>query len=196
MCVYKTRVWSAWMMPCFICLKWSIYYRVTVINAQCMYQCAKYHFSVFLIIKVTWVTPNSNMKETCEKFIMIQCPQSNIWCIQFSQFTCSVMFYSLRPHGLQHASLPCPSPTPRAYSNSCPSIRWCHPTISSSVVPFSSHLQPIPESRYFPTSQLFISGGQSIGASASASVLPMNIRNWFPLGLTGLIFFLSKGLSA
>ena len=131
MCVYKTRVWSAWMMPCFICLKWSIYYRVTVINAQCMYQCAKYHFSVFLIIKVTWVTPNSNMKETCEKFIMIQCPQSNIWCIQFSQFTCSVMFYSLRPHGLQHASLPCPSPTPRAYSNSCPSIRWCHPTISS-----------------------------------------------------------------
>ena len=100
-----------------------------------------------------------------------------------------VMSDSLWPHGLQHARLPCPSPTPRAYSNSCPLSRWCHPTISSSVSPFSSHLQS------FSTSQLFASGGQSIGVSASASVLPMNIQDWFPLGWTGLISLHSKGFS-
>ena len=87
----------------------------------------------------------------------------------------SVMASSLRPHGLQHARLPCPSPTPGACSNSCPLNRWCHPTISSSVVPFSSCLQSFPASGSFPVSQFFASGGQSIGASASASVLPMNI---------------------
>ena len=91
--------------------------------------------------------------------------------------------------------LPCPSPTPRACSNSCPSSRWCHPTISSSVIPFASCLQSFPASVSFPMSQLLSSGGQSIGASASASVLPMNIQGWFPLGLTGLISLLSKGLS-
>ena len=126
---------------------------------------------------------------------MIQCPQSNIWCIQFSQFSCSVMSYSLRPHGLQHAWLPCPSPTPRAYSNSCPSIRWCHPIISSSVSSFSSCLQSFPVSGSFPVNQLFASGGQSIRASASASVLPMNIQDWFPLGWTGWISLQSKVLS-
>ena len=94
------------------------------------------------------------------------------------------------PHGLQHARLPCPSPAPRACSNSCPSSRWCHPIISSSVVPFSSCLQSFPASGSFPVSQFFASGGQSIRASASASVLPMNIQDWFPLGLTGLIFLL------
>ena len=93
---------------------------------------------------------------------------------------------SLWPHGLQHARLPCPSPTPRACSNSCPLSQWCHPTISSSVVPFSSCLQSFPASGSFPMSQLFSSGGQSIGASA-ASVLPMNIQAWFPLELNGLI---------
>ena len=112
---------------------------------------------------------------------------------QFSQFSCSVLSNSLRPHGLQHTRLPCPSPTPRAYSNSCPLSRWCHPTISSSVIPFSSCLQTFPASGSFPMSQFFKSGGLSLGASASASVLPMNIQNWFPLGLTGLIL-LSKGL--
>ena len=92
--------------------------------------------------------------------------------------------------------LPCPSPTPGAYSNSCPSSRWCHPTISSSVVPFSSCLQSFPASGSFSIqSQFFTSGGQSIGVSASASVLPMNIQDWFPLGLTGLISLKSKGLS-
>ena len=103
------------------------------------------------------------------------------------QFSCSVMSDSLWPHGLQHPSPPCPSPTPRAYSNSCPLSQWCHPTISSSVVPFSSCLQSFPESGSFLRSQLIASGGQSIAASASASVLPMNIQAWFPLGWTCLI---------
>ena len=112
------------------------------------------------------------------------------------QFSPSVVSDSLWPHGVQHTRLPCPSPTLRAYSNSCPSSQWCHPTISSSVVPFSSRLQSFPESGSFPMSQFFASGGQSIGVSASASVLPMNIQNWFPLGLTGLISLQSKGLSS
>ena len=98
-------------------------------------------------------------------------------------------------HGLWHAKLSCPSPTPRACSNSCPLSRWCHPTISSSVIPFSSCLQSFLASGSFPMSQFFPSGGQRIGVSASASVLPMNIHDWFPLGLTGLISMLFKGLS-
>jgi len=111
------------------------------------------------------------------------------------QFSHSVMYNSLRPHGLQHTRPPCPSSTPRACSNSCPSSRWCHPTISSSVVPFSSHLESFPASGSFPTSQLFASGGQSIGASASPLVLPVNIQDWFPLGWTGWMCLQSKGLS-
>ena len=89
------------------------------------------------------------------------------------------------PHRLQHTRLPCPSPTPGGCSNSCPLSQWCHPTISSSAIPFSSRLQSFPASGSFPVSQLFISGGQGIGVSASASVLPMNIQGWFPLQLTG-----------
>ena len=111
------------------------------------------------------------------------------------QFSCSVMFDSLRPHGLQHARPPCPSPTPRACSNSSLSSQWCHPTISSSVILFSSCLQSFPASGSFPMSQFFESDGQSIGVSASASVFPMNIKDWFPLGLTGWISLQSKGLS-
>ena len=91
------------------------------------------------------------------------------------------LYPTLWPHGLQHARLPCPLPTPRAASDSCPSSRWCHPTILSSVVPFSSRLQSFPASRSFPISQFFPSGDQSTGVSASASVLPMNIQGWFPL---------------
>ena len=102
---------------------------------------------------------------------------------------------SLRPHRLQHARLPCPSPTPRACSNSCPLSRWCHPTISSSVVPFSSCLQSFPASGSFTMSQFFASGSQRNGVSASASVLPINIQDWFPLGWTGWISLLSKALS-
>ena len=100
-----------------------------------------------------------------------------------------------RPFGLQHTRLPCPSPSPRVCSNSCPSSWWCHPNVSSSVVPCSSCLQSFPASRSFPVSWLFTSGGQRIGVSASASVLPMNIQGWFPLGLTDLISLQSKGLS-
>ena len=102
---------------------------------------------------------------------------------------------SLQPHRLQHAWLPCPSPTPRVYSNLCPLSQWCHPTISSSVIPFSSHLQSFPALGSFLMSQFFAWGGQSIGVSASASVLPMNIQDWFPLGWTSWISLQSKGLS-
>ena len=111
------------------------------------------------------------------------------------QFSCSVISDSLWPHGLQYARPPYPSPTPGAYSNSCPLSWWCHPTISSSVIPFSSHLQFFSASVSFQMSQLFASAGQSIGVSSSTSVLPMTIQDWFPLGLTGLISLLSKGLS-
>ena len=102
---------------------------------------------------------------------------------------------SLRPRESQHARPPCPSQTPRVYSNSCPSSRWCQSAITSSVIPFSSCPQSLPASRSFPTSQLFAWGGQSIGVSASASVLPMNIQDWFPLAWTGWISLQSKGLS-
>ena len=98
------------------------------------------------------------------------------------QFSLSVMSNSLRPQGVQHTRLPCPSPTPRACSNSCPLSWWCHPTISSSLVPFSSCLQSFPAPGSFPMSRFIASGGQSIGTSALASVLPVNIQGWFPLG--------------
>ena len=109
------------------------------------------------------------------------------------QFSHSVVSNSLQPHGLQHARFPCPSSTPRAYSNSCPSSWWCHPTISSSIIPFPSCLQSSPA--FFQMTQLFTSGDQSIGVSASTSILPMNTQDWFPLGLTDLILQ-SKGLKS
>ena len=115
--------------------------------------------------------------------------------ISLVQFSHSVMSDSLQPHGLQHARLPCPSPTPRVYSNSCPSSQWCHPTISFSVVPFSSCLQSFPASGSFLVSQFFAPGGQSSGVSASASVFPMSMQDWFPLRWTGWISLQSKGLS-
>ena len=110
-----------------------------------------------------------------------------------NQFSHSVMSDSLCPYGLQHTRLPCPSPTPKAYSNFCPLSPWCHPTISFSDIQFSSCLQSFPASGSFPMSQFLTSGGQSIGASAS--VLPMSIRDWFPLGWTGWISLQSKGFS-
>ena len=103
---------------------------------------------------------------------------------------------SLQPHGLQHASPPCPSPTPGVYSDSCPLSRWCHPTISSSVIPFSSCPQSLPVSGAFQMSQFFASGGQSIGVSASTSVLSMNTQDWFPLGWTGWISLQSKDIKS
>ena len=107
------------------------------------------------------------------------------WVSCSVQFSHSVVSNSLWPHGLQHARPSCPSPTPGVYPNSCPLNRWCHPAISSSVIPFSSHLQSFPASGSFQMSQLFTSGGQSIGVSASTSVLPMNIQGWSPIGWTG-----------
>ena len=109
-------------------------------------------------------------------------------------FSCSVVSNSLWPHGLHHARLPCPSPSPGTCSNSCPLSQWCHPTIFSSVVPFSSCPQSFPASGSFLLSWLFTSGGQSIGASVSASVLLMTIKDWFPLGLTALILQTLKSL--
>ena len=111
------------------------------------------------------------------------------------QFSHSVMSSSLQPHESQHARPPCPSPTPGVYPNSCPSSRWCHPAISSSVMPFSSCPQSLPASGSFPMRQLFAWDGQSIGVSPSASVLPMNTQDWSPLGWTGWISLQSKGLS-
>ena len=119
---------------------------------------------------------------------------TTIFAFSSVQFIRSVS-KSLRPHESQYASPPCPSPTPRVYSNSCPSSWWCHPAISSSVVPFSSCPQSLPASGSFPMSQLFTWGGQSIGVSASTSVLPMNTQDWSPLGWTGWISLQSKGLS-
>ena len=120
-------------------------------------------------------------------------PRSWISSVQFSHL---VVSDSLHPHGLQHATLPCPSPAPGACSNSCPLIQWCHPTISSSIVPFFSRFQSFPASGSFPVSQFFASGGQTIGVSASASVLPMNNQDWFPLGFTGLTSLQSNRLKS
>ena len=124
------------------------------------------------------------------------CSQQSISLLSV-QFSCSVVSNSLRPHELQHARPPCPSPTLGVHSNLCPTSRWCHPAISSSVVPFSSCSQSLPASESFPMSQLFAWGGQnfSFKVSSSASVLPMNIQNWSPLGWTGWISLQSKGLS-
>ena len=119
----------------------------------------------------------------------------SVFPLQTVHFSCSVMSNSLWPRGLQHTRFPCPSPTPGACSNSCPLSRWCRPTISSSVVPCSSHLQSFPASGSLPMNPFFTLGGQSIEASALASVLPMNIQNWFLLGLIGSFSLKSKGLS-
>ena len=128
-----------------------------------------------------------------------KCFNKKLCSVQFS-VQCSsvqslVVSSSLWPHGLQHARPPCPSPTPRVYSNSYPLSRWCHPTISSSVVPFSSYLQSFPSSGSFPTSQFFAWGSHSIGVWTSTSVLPMNTQDWSPLGWTGWISLQSKGVS-
>ena len=129
-----------------------------------------------------------------------RCPGSwartfQVELISSVQFSHSVLSDSLRPHGLQQNRPPCPSPIPGVYSDSCPLSQWCHPTISSSVVPFSSCPQSFPASESFQMSQLFTSGGQSIGVSASTSVLPVNIQDWSPLGWTGWISLQSKELS-
>ena len=131
----------------------------------------------------------------CKYVIYVTCNHfSTITVLNSVQFSYSVMSNSMLPHGLQHARFPCPSPTPGACSNSCPSSWWCHPTIYSSVIPFSSCLQSFPALGSFPMNEFFALGGQSIGVSGSASVFPMNIQDWFPLGWTGWISLQSKSL--
>ena len=134
--------------------------------------------------------PTPGIKATSPALHVDSLPIESFSSVQFSR---SVLSDSLRPHESQHTRPPCPSPTPRVHSNSCPLSRWCHPAISSSVFPFSSCPQSLPASEYFPMSQLFAWGGQSIRASPSASVLPMNIQDWSPLGWTGWISLQSKG---
>ena len=136
---------------------------------------------------IKWYYIQSELNSFSTKFM-------SMWKHSSVQFSCSVVSDSLWLHGLHYTRLSCPSPTPGAYLNSCPLTRWCHPAISSSVIPFSC-LQSFPASGCFPKSQFFTLGGQSIAVSASASVLPMNSQDWFPLGWTGWISLQSKGLS-
>ena len=144
--------------------------------------------SVIVFSAYYWSEANSIQTRNCfPRLLSCHVPFSSV------QFSCSVVSDSLRLHELQHARPPCPSPTPRVHSASRPLSQWCHPAISSSVVPFSSCPQSLPASESFLMSQLFKSDGQSIGASAS--VLPVNIQDWFPLGWTGWISLHSKGLS-
>ena len=138
---------------------------------------------------IFWFSQRHLLKTLSSPYWVVFSPLSNITWVKFSH---SIMSNSLWPHGLQHTRLPCPSPPPRAYSNSCPLSQWCHPTISSSVL---FCLQPFPESGSFKMSQFFTSGGQSIGDSPSASVLPMNIQHWFPSGWTCWMSLQPKGLS-
>ena len=140
-----------------------------------------------------WVTFTYTLFLKCIWKFIFPKTHSSVKIIQFNSVTLSCP--TLQPHGVQDTRLPCPSPTSGACSNSCPSSWWCHPTISSSVIPFSSYPQSFPASGAFQMSQFFTSGGQSIGASASASVLPMYIQDWFPLELTGWISLQSRGLS-
>ena len=142
-----------------------------------------------IALRKKWVGP-------CKEHSTVPGPSKRFTVILLLSFQfSSIMSDSLWPHELQHARPPCLSPTPRVHSNSCPLSRWCHPAISSSVVPFSPCPQSLPATGSFPMSQLFAWGGQSIGVSASASVLPMNTQDWSPLKWTGWIFLQSKGLS-
>ena len=159
-----------------------------------------YVFSLFLFLAVRhWDLISQTRDQTCNPYIARSSLNFLYLWINFNwrlvQFSHSVMSESLLPHGLQHARPCCPSPNPRIYSNSCPLSWWCPPTISSSVGPFSSCLQSFPASGSFQMSFFFISDSQSIAVSVSASVLPMDIQDWFPLGLTGWISRQSKGLS-
>ena len=138
------------------------------------------HFSHLRLLRPPWTV-------ACQASLFLGFSRQDSGLFNLVQFSHSVVSDSLRPHELQHPRPPCLSPTPRVYPKSCPSSWWYHPAISSCVVPFSSCPQSLPASGSFPMSQLFEWGGQSIGVSASASVLPMNILDWFPLGLTSWI---------
>ena len=186
-----TSFWPIWREDCVVssCYSWYSFYKAAVSDAL-----ANTEPSLLGETEVGSCEPVRTILSSTYQHMNLPCVQS---CLKTSSvpFSRLVVSDSLWPHELQHARPPCPSPTPRVYPNSCPSCQSCHPTISSSVIPFSSHLQSFPASGSFPMTQFFPSGGQSIGASASASVLPMNIQNWFPLGLTGWISLQFKGLS-
>ena len=177
-------------------LYFKLYYKTRVIK------------SMILARKYRLIKQNENLETNPHRYGLlisdkeaktIQWKKNNLInkSVQFSsvQFSRSVVSDSLRPHESQHSRPPCPSLTPRVYTNSCPSSWWCHPAISSSVIPFSSCPQSLLASGSFPMSQPFTWGGQSIGVSASASVLPMNTQDWSPLGWTGWLSLQSKGLS-
>ena len=195
-------VLSEWLSPSIIC-SFSLLSNTPLYLLSAMV-CLTTH-----LLKDIWAMCGSHKHSCCEhcwaRFSVSmgltalgQIPGRRLWQFLIHThylFKCSVLSDSLWPHGLQHSRLPCPSPTLRVCSNSCPLSLWCHPTISSSVTPFSSCPQSFPASGSFPMSQLFTSGGQSITTSTSASVLPMNIQGWFPWGLTGLISLESRGLS-
>ena len=178
----------------FFKLIWFQSSRTNVWNTEFIFICLHYTFGR--------TQPSEFRGKKWGRFHLLSCLEAKrqLAALQFVCFAtillfcCSVMSDCLWPHGPQQARLSCPSPTPRACSNSCPSSRWCHPAISSSVIPFSSRLQSLPASGSFPISCLFISSGQSIGLSSSASVLPVNIQGWFPLGWSGLMSLQSKGL--
>ena len=155
---------------------------LATVNSAAMNTGAHVSFSMFIFLNYS--------------FIWVYAQDWDCWIIQFSlvQFSCSVVSDSLQPHESQHARPPCPTPTPGVYPNSCPLSQWCHPAISSSVIPFSSWPQSLPASGSFPMSQLFAWGGQSIGVSASASVLPLNTQDQSPLEWTGWISLQSKEL--
>ena len=165
-----------------------------------IYFCSLAGYQVFLIIireRVTF-SKHAHFRENTYVYVIkinIHRSRKTAPGRSVQSFSCSVVSDSLWPQGLQHARFPCTSPTPEVCSNSCPSGWWCHSTILSSVVPFSSCLHSFPASGSFPMSLFFTSGGQSIGASASASVLPVNIQDWSPLGWTGWISLQSKELS-
>jgi len=146
------------------------------------------------IANICWIIGEKKRNYRKKKSIIVSLATQKSWqcSVQFSR---SVVSSSLQPHESQHARPPCPSPTPGVHPNPCSLSRWCHPTISSSVTPFSSYHQSFPALGSFPVSQLFALGGQSTGVSASTSVLPMNVQDWSPLGWTGWISLQSKGLS-
>ena len=146
-------------------------------------KCSSLSYTIAWYLHVTYTHPPVYLKS----------PPDYLQCLSSVQFSRSVMSDSLRPHESQHTRPPRSSPTPGVYSNSCPLSQWCHPAISSSVIPFSSCPQSLPASGSFPMSQLFPWGGQSTGVSASASVLPMNTQDWSALGWTGWISLQSKG---
>ena len=178
-CLLNCSFWFPWTPPSHLSICWHWGFRKRQFSAGM----GLWYPYLTGEVSSTWLVP-------CLTWQLMS--GENISSVQFS---CSVVSDSLQPHELQHSRPSCPSPTPRVYSNSYPPIQWCHPAISSSFVPFSSCPQSLPASGSFPMSQLFAWGGQSIGVSASASVLPMNTQDWSPLGWTGWISLQSKGPS-